>query len=357
MISDQRSMRNMTEKMQSQPEQRAPAAATPRRAFQASRVLALLACLVCCGPLSAQDVDPAVSALGAGFVSKTDVVDGALLHYVRGGSGPAVILLHGFPEDWFVFRKIMPMLAKRYTVVAVDLRGIGGSAPTASGYDAGTMALDIERLAAKLQLNRPYLVGHDIGGLVSYDAARCFPSAIRGVMLLDVPVPGTDTWAKVKASPLVWHFGFLQTPGLAEKLLPGREAAFFQYGFFDRSLLRKHTVTKADIERYATAYAAPDHLKAALDIYRAFDADEAFNLSRKERTEIPLALVGGDKGFGPLLGGLAQDLHALGWTTISTDIVPDSGHYVVDEQPGVVAELIEHYAATRRDNESKHPGR
>jgi pimeloyl-ACP methyl ester carboxylesterase len=99
-------------------------------------MLALLMDLLWPGPLVAQSAEPSVTALGTGFASSIAEVNATTLHYVRGGTGPAVILLHGFPQDWFVFHKIMPRLAKRYTVIAVDLRGIGGSAPAAGGYEA-----------------------------------------------------------------------------------------------------------------------------------------------------------------------------------------------------------------------------
>src|SRR5499426_3671806 len=125
--------------------------------------------LMGCGRLSSQSpagrpVDPAVAKLGNGFVSATADVNGTTLHYVRGGSGPGVILLHGFPQDWYEFHRIMPRLAKKFTVVAVDLRGVGGSVATPGGYDAPSLAEDIAQLAQQLELKRAYVVGHDIGG-------------------------------------------------------------------------------------------------------------------------------------------------------------------------------------------------
>jgi predicted alpha/beta-fold hydrolase len=97
-----------------------------------------------------QTADPDVATLGSGFVSDIARLNGATLHYVRGGAGPAIILLHGFPEDWYAYHRIMPQLAKQFTVVAVDLRGIGGSAATAGGYDAANMAEDVHQLAEHL---------------------------------------------------------------------------------------------------------------------------------------------------------------------------------------------------------------
>ena len=105
---------------------------------------------------SAQAVPP-------GFDSGTIEANG--LHYVRGGHGPAVLLVHGFPEDWAEYRAIMPTLAKRFTVVAVDLPGIGESSPSSGGYDAPTLAAEIHTLATSLKLERFYLVGHDLGGI------------------------------------------------------------------------------------------------------------------------------------------------------------------------------------------------
>jgi pimeloyl-ACP methyl ester carboxylesterase len=120
-------------------------------------------------------VDSAVAELGDAFESRTANVNGTTLHYVRGGSGRAVILLHGFPQDWSVFRRIMPRLARTFTVVAVDLRGIGGSTATSSGYDAATLAEDIRQLTTQLGLDRPYVAGHDNGGMVAYALARLYP--------------------------------------------------------------------------------------------------------------------------------------------------------------------------------------
>ena len=122
--------------------------------YERSRIIAALAVVVviaCAGlhgqSASKQPPDLALAALGGGFVSATAQVNGTTLHYVDGGAGPAIILLHGFPQDWYEFHQIMPRLAKQFTVIAVDLRGVGGSAASAGGYDAANMAKDIHQLA------------------------------------------------------------------------------------------------------------------------------------------------------------------------------------------------------------------
>jgi pimeloyl-ACP methyl ester carboxylesterase len=148
-----------------------------------------------------REIGPAVTQLVKGFVSNTAKVNGTTLHYIRGGSGPAIILLHGFSQDWYEWHRIMPRLARKLTVVAVDLRGIGGSTATPAGYDAANLAEDIHQLTQQLKLERVYVAGHDIGGMVTYAFVRRYPKATRGVMILDVGLPGIEPGRKTKPTP------------------------------------------------------------------------------------------------------------------------------------------------------------
>jgi pimeloyl-ACP methyl ester carboxylesterase len=174
---------------------------------------------------------PLATGLGKDFSSETATVNGTTLHYVRGGEGPPIILIHGFPQDWFEYRAIMPRLAKRFTVVAVDLRGVGGSTATAGGYDATNMAEDVDQLVTSLKLQHVYIVGHDLGGMVAYAFVRRDPQTVRGAMILDAPIPGVAGWDESMSGPGVWHVGFMQVPGLAEKLVTGRQGGYLGYFF------------------------------------------------------------------------------------------------------------------------------
>ena len=147
------------------------------RIWKAWAVIVVAACAAIDGQSSPrQTSDPAVAALGSDFVSDTARVNGTTLHYVRGGAGHAIILLHGFPEDWYAYHRIMPQLAKQFTVVAVDLRGIGGSAATAGGYDAANIAEDVHQLAEHLHLEHVYVVGHAHGW---YSVGRKFDRRLK----------------------------------------------------------------------------------------------------------------------------------------------------------------------------------
>ncbi len=290
-------------------------------------------------------VDPAMTQLGNGFVSDTAKVNGTTLRYVRGGTGPAVILIHGFPQDWSEFRRIMPRLAKKFTVVAVDLRGVGGSSATPSGYDKANLAEDVYQLTKQLKLEQVYVAGHDIGGMVAYAYARRYPANVRGVMILDVPLPGIEGWEEVTTNPIAWHFGFHQTPNLPEKLIAGRQALYFRDGFFSRFALNKKVITEADIIRYANSYAAPEKLRAGLEFYRAFPADEKFNQAQQNAIDVPIVLAGADNSVGQINLKTAESLRKQGCANVTTEIIKNSGHFVAEEQPEIVAELIERYGS------------
>jgi pimeloyl-ACP methyl ester carboxylesterase len=262
------------------------------------------------------------------------------IHYVRGGRGSALILVHGFPEDWYEYHSIMPRLAKRFAVVAVDLRGLGASKATQNGYDAANMAEDVHQLVTRLKLNQVYIVGHDIGGMVTYAFVRRYPEITRGAMILDVPIPGISGWEESMAGPIVWHVHFMQVPGLAEKLLPGRSSYFLDY-FFNFGKF-----TPKEKAHYNKAYASPAQIRAVLEIYRAFLANAKFNAEQRDPVNVPLFLAAGDKSpFAKLVPTMAEALRTNGFANVETGSIPGSVHYVVNDQPDTVAELIERNAA------------
>jgi len=276
------------------------------------------------------------TGLSKDFASETATVNGTTLHYVRGGKGPPLILIHGFPQDWVEYRAIMPRLAKRFTVIAVDLRGIGGSGATPGGYDAANMAEDIHQLVSALKLERVYVVGHDIGGMVTYAFVRRYPQTARGAMILDVPIPGIAGWDESQSGPGVWHVGFMQVPGLPEKLVAGRQADYLDY-FFNFSKF-----APGDRAHYVKAYAALEQLHAAFEMYRAFPA----NAAQKGPNDVPVFLAAGDGSpFAKLVAKMAEGLRASGWAHVETGLIAGAVHYVVEDQPDAVADLIERQAS------------
>ena len=308
--------------------------------IQLTRRSALLGFALSAALLTAGAKDVAPVGLGTplpGFSAGDAQVNGTSLHYVSGGNGPAVILVHGFPEDWVEFRTIMPRLARRFTVVAVDLPGVGHSAPAAGGYDAANLAAHIHGLTEALHLAQPYLVGHDLGAIVSYAFVRQFPETLRGAMILDTPVPGIG--GSEEAGAGFWHIGFIQAPGgLAEKLVIDRQEAFLGW-FYDLGKF-----TPEERAYYIEAYGAPQ-LHAAFEIYRALPKDGEWATAQTGPNSVPMVVAVGEKSFfGPLLPKFEAGYRAKGMAHVESASIPGAGHYIVADNPDGVAELIERYA-------------
>ncbi len=294
-------------------------------------------------------VAPAVAspaALGPGFVSQTLDARGTTLHYVRGGSGPLVILIHGYPQDWWEWRHIMPKLGDRFTVVAVDLRGVGESKPTESGYDAPSLAEDVRAIVQALNAGAPYVVGHDIGGMVAYAYARLYPESTRGAMIMDVGLPGLEPWSEAERLPLLWHFHFHSTPRLPEALVEGRQFVYFRE-FIRRFTLNPDAISDADVAHFARSYGSPERLRAGFEFYRAFDENAQFNTAHREPLQTPLVLVGGEHSAAMSNLKLAESLRAYGVQAVAVEVIKNARHYLAEEQPDVVVELITRYAEVK----------
>lgn len=300
---------------------------------------ALLASTICLALQAPQANAQPSAGLGnppPGFTSAVAQVRGTSMHFVRGGNGPVVILVHGFPENWTEYRAIMPRLAERFTVVAVDLPGIGESGPAAGGYDAANLASHIHALAASLKLDRPYVAGHDLGGVVTYALARRYPESLRGAMILDVPIPGIAGWDEAVADK--WHIGFIQVPGLAESMVPGRQEALLGHFL---------SVGKFSVEQrayYFKIYDAPQ-LHAAFEIYRGFPADAEWNKAQAAPNRLPLTVAVGEKSFfSRYLATFVDGFGAKGMTNVTSATIPNASHYVLADNPEAVARLIEQHA-------------
>ncbi|MGH3501024.1 MAG: alpha/beta fold hydrolase [Nocardioidaceae bacterium] len=285
------------------------------------------------------------AALGGGFTSATAQANGTTLHYVRGGQGPPLVLLHGFPQDWYEWRQLLPRLAERYTVLAVDQRGVGGSEAPPGGYAAAELAEDIHQLVAGLGLAPIHAVGHDIGGWVAYALARLHPEAVRTALVLETLLPGITTDTELEVPVSLWHGEFHMIPDLPEALVTDRQAIYFRH-FFDIGTTSPEAITDDDVRHYANAYGDAEHLRSAFEVYRAIPANIELNAQATGAIDIPLCLAGGKHVFGPALPALAAGLRGNhGWSNVTVAIISGGRHYLPDERPDDVADLIEQHAA------------
>jgi pimeloyl-ACP methyl ester carboxylesterase len=287
------------------------------------------------------DVDPAVLTDVVGFESSITDVGAVSLHYVMGGSGPALLLIHGFPQDWYEWRGVLSRLAGSSTVVAVDLRGVGGSDAPDDGYDAATLAGDLHGLVERLELGPVDVVGHDVGGWVAYAYCRLHRATVASATIIETLIPGVEPFAEAKLDVPLWHGQFHMVPDLPEALVADRQEIYFRW-FFDVGTRAEGVISDDDVRHYAVAYGDAAHLRAAFEVYRAIPANIAFNDGRREPVDVPLLLVGGEHVFGPVLQDVAANLRSnFGWSHVAVRVVPDGQHYLVEERADDIATLIE----------------
>lgn len=279
----------------------------------------------------------------AGFTHRWVDTGGIRLHAVEGGvsTGETVVLLAGFPQTWWAWRTVMPGLAGRCRVIAIDLPGQGHSDRPERGYDTHTVAADVHAAVRALGVSTYWLVAHDIGAWVAFSLALDFESDLRGVALLDAGIPGVSLPETIPTDPdrawKTWHFAFHTVPELPETLLAGREREYV--GWFLRTKAHSpDTFDDADIDHYAAAIATHGGLRASLAYYR--DAAKSARLNREalNRRHLTLPVLGISASHGSI-----PDMAAaiLPWADNTTGVVvPGAGHFIPDEQPDAVVAAI-----------------
>jgi pimeloyl-ACP methyl ester carboxylesterase len=268
-------------------------------------------------------------------------IDGVRLHYLIEGTGEPIVLLHGYAQTSHMWRPLIPELAKRHMVVAPDLRGFGDSAKPEGGYDKKTMARDIHALAGALGLSRVGIAGHDIGLMVAYAFAAQYPQAVTKIALMDAFLPGVGDWKEVWLLRDLWHFHFYGKTPLA--LVEGRERIYFEHFWNDFAADPAHSVSEADRQLYAAAYARPGAMRAGFEVFRAFEQAAAdFSAFAKTRLKMPMLVLTGEKASGEFLIAQAR----LVADTVEGVIVKGSGHWLIDEAPAqVIPRLVGFFAA------------
>ncbi len=272
-----------------------------------------------------------------GFTDQYEDVNGVRLHYVVGGQGDPVVLLHGWPQTWYEWRRIMPDLATKYTVIAPDLRGLGETSVPEAGYDSKTVAEDIHLLCRKLGHSRIAVVGHDVGMGVAYAWAASYPDEISKLVVVESLLAGVgEPPTASKSGERLWHPAFHMIPGLAEQLVEGRERVYFSY-FFKRFAHTPDAVPDEDLEAAVRAYSRPGRLQAGFAYYRAMPESARQNAGlMKARLTMPVLAVGGEACFGDI-PGQQMKLVADNVTTVS---LKECGHWVTAEQPGALLQEL-----------------
>jgi pimeloyl-ACP methyl ester carboxylesterase len=256
------------------------------------------------------------------------------LHYVEAGPADAdvVVLLHGWPETWFAWRHVIPRFADRYRVIAPDLRGFGDSSKPGTGYDMASLAGDIAALLDRLGVASAHVVGHDYGAATGYALAARWPERVRSLAILDMLIPGFGLEDMVRFSPSgwgLWHIPFHCEPDVPEMLIAGREREYLAW------FLRNHShnpeaVGEEALAVYAAHLRRAGGIRGAFGVYRAlYESAEQNRALAARKLGMPVLALGGAMSMGD---GVAAWMRGLA-ENVESDLVPESGHWIVEEQP------------------------
>jgi len=259
--------------------------------------------------------------------------------YVRvGGEGPAVVLLHGYGETGDMWSPLAIRLVRNHTVIVPDLRGLGLSSRPAGGYDKKTQAADLAGVLDALKIEKVDLVTHDIGNMVGYAFAAQYPGRVGKFVLIDAPLPGIGPWDDIIRSHALWHFSFYGPD--AERLVKGRERIYLDR-FWNEFSADPKKFDEALRKHYAKLYAEAGAMHAGFEQFKAFDQDAMDNKAfvGKGMLTMPILAVGGEKSFGPMMATVMR----AAATNVQGAIVPNSGHWLMEENPAATIKLVEDF--------------
>lgn len=283
-------------------------------------------------------------AFPAGFQRKDVALNRTTIHVRVGGTGPAVVLLHGYGDTGDMWAPLAMVLMRDHTVIAPDLRGMGLSAVATDGFTKKNQAEDVAQLLDALHVPQADVVGHDIGNMVAFAFAEAHPERTTRLVMMDAPVPGVGPWDEILKSPLLWHFRF-GGPDM-ERLVSGRERIYLDR-FWNEFAAERGRFPEASRRHYAELYARPGRMHAGFLQFAAFDQDAADNRASlaRGRLRMPVLAIGGDHSLGATMAHVmrfaADDVRQV--------VIGGSGHWLMEEQPAATVAAIRGFlsSATR----------
>jgi pimeloyl-ACP methyl ester carboxylesterase/quercetin dioxygenase-like cupin family protein len=251
------------------------------------------------------------------------------IHVRIGGSGPAVVLLHGYGDTGDMWAPLATDLMRDHTVIVPDLRGMGLSAVATDGFTKKNEAEDVALVLDSLHVRQADVIGHDIGNMVAFAFAEAHRDRTTRLVMMDAPVPGVGPWDEILKNPLLWHFRF-GGPDM-ERLVAGRERIYLDR-FWNEFAADRTRFPEASRAHYAALYAQPGRMHAGFLQFAAFDQDAIDNREflARGRLEMPVLAIGGDHSLGATMAHVmrfaADDVRGV--------VIANSGHWLMEEQPG-----------------------
>jgi pimeloyl-ACP methyl ester carboxylesterase len=302
------------------------------------------------GPGSASGAPNLPDGFADTFTSRLVDIGELRLHAVIGGEGPPLLLVHGWPQTWYAWRKVMPTLAESFEVIAVDQRGIGHSDKPRSGYDVGTLAADLAALMDALAHKEFALYGTDTGMPIAHALAADYPGRVKRLVVSEAFLPGIASALPLFVPPVLnarlWHLMFNQLPAeVNEALVRGREDVFFGAEFAASAGTEK---LPADTVKYYvdTLAADPEALRGSFEFYRAISSSAAQNEERRNRKlPMPVLGIGGEESGGEnpanAMKLVAEDVTAV--------VLHGSGHWVAEQAPDELLAALTDFLAPYRE--------
>jgi pimeloyl-ACP methyl ester carboxylesterase len=267
-------------------------------------------------------------------------LNGIKQHYVMAGSGPAVMLLHGWPQTWYEWRHVIRLLGDKFTIIAPDLRGFGYSSKPASGYDAATVAADLAALSTHLGLKDVTVIGHDWGAVFGYVYAASHPEHVSALGVVEMVLPGLGVMEQAMSPAprgnFLWHMGFQSVPDLPELLIQGKERPYLQW-FYEHFAYDPSAITASDLDVYVAAITQGGALRAGLAVYQDYftTAEQVAAHSKKPLT-IPVRAFGGEA----CLAGLTLTTVKAVAPDAQGGVIERCGHWAAEERPDFVADMV-----------------
>jgi pimeloyl-ACP methyl ester carboxylesterase len=293
--------------------------------------------------MTVQHQNDGLTSFPTAFQTREIETNGATIHTRVGGQGPAVVLLHGFGTTGDMWAPLAATLAADHTVIVPDLRGLGLSSKPSGGYDKKTQSRDVAGVMDALGVPSADFVTHDIGNTVGYALAAQFPGRATRFVPIDAPLPGIGPWERIVQDPHMWQFGF-GGPDM-ERLVAGRERIYLDR-FWNEFSLHPERFDESRRQHYAALYARPGAIRAGFAQFAAFSQDACDNREylANGKLAMPVLAIGAEAMFGTMM---ATVMHCVA-TNVQEAIVPDSGHWIMEENPSATTAFIADFLKSQK---------
>ena len=263
-------------------------------------------------------------------------IKGKKIAFTSEGTGTPIVMLHGWPQSSYVWRKVVPLISKEYRIILIDLPGLGQS-QSFDTFSTADVSDIIAEVTQTLGIASYHLVGHDIGAWVAVTHALKYEEHLLSLTVVDAGIPGLipDELFKPINASRIWQFYFHAVSDIPEFLIEGKEYEYLSWYFQNKSIV-KDAISKSDIEFYVKQYMLKGVMTNGFEYYRAFTKSAEQNLLLIKKLKIPVLAMGGEFGVGASIG-LAMNKIS---NRVTTHVIENCGHYVPEERPKEFSEIL-----------------